>query len=185
MAVEIVYETHSISTDNESGHATGWLDGELSERGRALAVELGDRRRDDGIETIFSSDLGRAVETVRIAFQGCPIPVRLDARLRECNYGDWNGMPLSRFGPAERVRRIAEPYPGGESYRQAVDRMASFLTELARDPAGRRVLIVGHAATRWSLQHLLDGTPLEQLLTEPFEWREGWSYLLPDGWGRD
>jgi 2,3-bisphosphoglycerate-dependent phosphoglycerate mutase len=33
MSVQIVFETHSISTDNERGIATGWLPGRLSEAG--------------------------------------------------------------------------------------------------------------------------------------------------------
>lgn len=28
MAVDLVFETHSISVDNERGIATGWLDGQ-------------------------------------------------------------------------------------------------------------------------------------------------------------
>ncbi len=47
MAIEIVFETHSWSEDNERGVATGWLPGRLSDRGRDLAHELGARRRDD------------------------------------------------------------------------------------------------------------------------------------------
>jgi hypothetical protein len=57
VAVVIVFETHWLTTDNEAGVATGWLDGQLSERGRALALELGWRRRDDGVEAVFASDL--------------------------------------------------------------------------------------------------------------------------------
>jgi hypothetical protein len=34
MTVEIVYETHSVTTDNEAGIATGWLPGQLSDEGR-------------------------------------------------------------------------------------------------------------------------------------------------------
>ena len=184
MPVDIVYETHSISVDNEAGRATGWLDGELSERGRALAKELGTRRRDDGIDAVFTSDLRRAVETVEIAFEGSPIPIHVDARLRECDYGEWNGMPVARLD-AERACRVSQPFPGGESYQQAVDRMAGFLTYLARDHGGQRVLLVGHSATRWALEHLLHGVPLEELVTAPFHWREGWAYVLPDGWSRD
>jgi hypothetical protein len=41
MAVEILYETHAVSTDNEAGVASGWLPGELSPRGRQLATWLG------------------------------------------------------------------------------------------------------------------------------------------------
>jgi broad specificity phosphatase PhoE len=55
VAVAVVFETHSLTTDNEAGVATGWLDGQLSERGRALAKELGRRRRNDGVEAVFAS----------------------------------------------------------------------------------------------------------------------------------
>ncbi|WP_220182978.1 histidine phosphatase family protein [Sphaerisporangium album] len=57
MSVEIVFETHSWSEDNDRGIATGWRHGRLSERGRRLAVELGDRRREDGLTAVFTSDL--------------------------------------------------------------------------------------------------------------------------------
>jgi hypothetical protein len=49
VAIEIVFETHSVTVDNEQGRATGWLPGELSGQGRMLAAELGRHRGDDGI----------------------------------------------------------------------------------------------------------------------------------------
>jgi broad specificity phosphatase PhoE len=180
MAVEIVFETHSVTTDNEAGLATGWLDGQLSERGRALATELGRRRRNDAV-AVFASDLGRAVETVELAFGGSDVPVYLDARLRECDYGAWNGRPVSRL-EGERAQRISRPFPDGESYLQVVARVASFLEELARDRDGTQVLVVGHSATRWALDHLLAGAALNDLVAAPFDWREGWFYELPQGW---
>jgi broad specificity phosphatase PhoE len=176
-SVEIVYETHSISVDNERGVATGWLDGELSEAGRKLALELGARRRDDGIAVVYSSDLGRAVETAELAFGGSGIPIRLDARLRECNYGELNGMPSARL--AEEVpRRIETPYPGGESYRDVAGRVRAFLDDLLPQHDGERVLLVSHAAPRWALQHLLEGVPLAEAATAPFAWQPGWEYVL-------
>lgn len=87
VALELVYETHSMSVDNERGIATGWLPGELSERGRKLAWALGERRRHGGIACVFTSDVRRAVETAEIAFEGSGIEIRQDGRLRECNYG--------------------------------------------------------------------------------------------------
>ena len=44
-------------------------------------------------------------------------------------------------------------------------------------PAGG-LLLIGHTATRWALDHLLDGRTLEQVVTAPFDWREGWEYDL-------
>ena len=177
MTVEIVFETHSISVDNERGLATGWLDGELSERGREAARRLGERRRDDGLEAVFSSDLGRAVETAEIAFGDSGIPIHYDARLRECDYGELNGMPRERL-ERELAWRIDTSYPGGESYRDVVDRMRSFLEGLPGELDGKRIVLVSHAAPRWALHHLLAGTPLEAAVLAPFEWQPGWEYVL-------
>ena len=66
MTVEIVFETHSLSTDNEAGIATGWRQGELSEEGRRLARRLGERRRGERIDAVYASDLRRAVETAEL-----------------------------------------------------------------------------------------------------------------------
>jgi broad specificity phosphatase PhoE len=177
MSVEIVYETHSTSTDNEAGIATGWLDGALSARGRQQARELGARRRDDGIAAVFTSDLGRAVETARIAFSGSGIRVHRDPRLRECDYGEWNGVTVSVI-ECERARRVDEPFPGGESYRQTVERMAEFLEDVSAEFEGKRIMVIGHSATRWALEHLLEGVELERLVAAPFEWQEGWTFVL-------
>jgi broad specificity phosphatase PhoE len=176
MAVEFVYETHSISVDNERGIATGWLPGELSPEGRRLAHALGERRRNDGIDCVFTSDLRRAVETAQIAFDGSGVEIRQDARLRECNYGDLNGAPVGELDP--RLRFIDRPYPGGESYRDCVEKMRSFLGDVASEFDGRRVLVIAHSAQRWALRHLLEGVALEELVDAPFDWQEGWEYVL-------
>jgi broad specificity phosphatase PhoE len=180
MAVDLVYETHSISTDNEAGRATGWAPGELSRRGVELARELGRRRADDGFDLVLSSDLHRAVQTVDIAFAGSAVPRRTDVRLRECNYGELNGAPVEVVH-AHPARRHDEPYPGGQSYRQVADGVRELLDDLRRDHDGQRVLLVGHAATRFALEHLLTGRPLMAAIAAPFAWRPGWEYLLgPD-----
>jgi broad specificity phosphatase PhoE len=186
-----VYETHSISVDNERGIATGWLPGELSDRGRALARQLGERRRDDGLVAIYSSDLRRARQTVDIAFDiafyiafdNATVPVYPDRRLRECDYGELNGAPV---GTIEQVRaaHVEIPFPGGQSYRDVVRQVADLLRDIgdrwgrdADDPP--RVLLVGHAATRFALDHLLAGADLASTVVAPFRWQEGWEYDYP------
>jgi broad specificity phosphatase PhoE len=176
VSVEIVFETHSTTVDNERGIATGWLPGELSETGRGQAKELGARRLADHIAAVFTSDLRRAVETAEIAFGGSGIPVFEDRRLRECNYGELNGMPSERLA-AERARRIEVPYPGGESYRDVVRRVRAFLDDLQLDHNGARVVVIGHSATRWALDHLVLGAALEDVVG-PFDWQKGWEYVL-------
>ena len=174
--VAVVIETHSTSEDNEAGIATGWLPGRLSARGREQAAELGQRRRDDGLDAVFISDLRRAVETAEIAFAGSPLPVAADERLRECDYGELNGTS----GPVrDRLAHIDLPYPGGESWRQAVERVAGFLEELRVERAGDRLLVIGHSATRLALEVVANGRDLGEAVAEPFVWRPGWEYLLP------
>ena len=177
MPTSIVFETHSISEDNERGVATGWLPGRLSPRGRTLSTDLGTRRRDDDLAAVFASDLRRAVETAEIAFAAGPVPILLDWRLRECDYGDRNGMPAAELHP-HKADFLDTPYPNGESWRQAVERVGGFLTDVPTRWSGKRILVVGHVATRWAFDHLLNNIPLERLAAEDFRWQEGWQYHL-------
>lgn len=177
MTVQVVFETHSTSEHNERGVATGWLGGALSANGRVQARELGERRRHDGLTVVIASDLHRAAETAEIAFSDSDVPVLVDWRLRECDYGDLNGMPRPVLD-AVRARHVDKPWPGGESWRQAITRVAGFLDELRRTRDGERVLLIGHVATRWALDHHARGVPLEELVEQPFAWQEGWEYRL-------
>src|SRR4249919_3931613 len=93
--IEIVFETHSTTTDNERWIASGWLDGQLSLAGKRQAKELRERRGNEGLAAVFTSDLGRAVETAQLSFGGLGIPIFHDWRLRECDYGDLNGTPVA------------------------------------------------------------------------------------------
>ena len=173
MSVDIVFETHSTTEDNETGQATGWLPGRLSAAGREQARELGIRRADDGLDTVFTSDLGRALETVEIAFCDSGISLLHDWRLRECDYGALNGGPAVDL---DRPAHIDVPYPSGESWRGAIARVGRFLHDLEPRWADRRVLVIGHTATRWAFDYLIDGVPIEDLVAAPFSWQEGWEY---------
>jgi 2,3-bisphosphoglycerate-dependent phosphoglycerate mutase len=177
VTIDIVFETHSVSEDNETGHATGWLPGRLSTRGRDLAAELGRRRGGDDFAAVFTSDLRRAVETAEVAFGQSDVPILHDWRLRECDYGRCNGMPAAQMHSTRR-EYLDTPYPDGESWRQAVHRVVGVLDDLPSRWSGCRLLIIGHVATRWALDHTVGGVPLEELVHEQFVWREGWHYRL-------
>jgi broad specificity phosphatase PhoE len=176
--VQIVFETHSTTEDNEVGRATGWLPGRLSPVGREQAAELGRRRASDGLAAIFSSDLARSLETAQIAFAGL-VPILVDWRLRECDYGVLNGAPVAEVH-TNRSARLDEPYPGGESWRQATARVARFLSDLPLRWEGRRVLVLGHVATYWGLECALNGAELRLLVQGDFDWQDGWEFLFDD-----
>ena len=178
MGVEIVFETHSLTEDNENGNATGWLPGRLSAIGRENAAALGVRRRNEGLAAVFVSDLDRAVETASIAFSGSDIPILMDWRLRECDYGLLNGAPTQEVH-GDRLAYLEMPYPQGESWTGATDRVGHALADLPTRWSGQRVLIIGHVATRWALERFLNGHDLRDLASKEFAWQEGWEFFLP------
>ena len=104
------------------------------------------------------------------------LPRISDERLRECDYGDLNGtsQPINE----DRTGRIDLLYPSGETWRQAVERVTGFYEELRRERVGERVLVIGHAATRWALEVGVRGRPIEEVVAEEFVWQPGWEYVL-------
>jgi len=68
--------------------------------------------------------------------------------------------------------------PGGESWREAVGRVGRFLADLPLRWGGQRVLVIGHTATRWGLEHHLLGAEPEDLADRDFAWQAGWEYVL-------
>ena len=175
--VEIVFETHSTTTDNERWVASGWLDGQLSPLGRRQAKELGERRADEEIVAVFCSDLGRAVETAQIAFGGRGLPIFHDWRLRECNYGMLNGTAVARL-EVERHEARARPVLGWRELRRRRRARAQLPPGSAAALRGQRIAVIGHSATKWAFDHILEGTPLDELVEGSFRWQPGWLYTL-------
>jgi broad specificity phosphatase PhoE len=175
--MEIVFETHSTSLDNELGVASGHTDVDLSPRGEREAVALGARRRGESLDIVYASDLRRSWRTAEIAFGVSGVAIVRDPRLRECDYGQLTRRPASEI-EVLRERAVAEPFPGGESYTQVVLRMIPWLEEIHSRHV-RRLLVIGHRATHYALEHLLLGTPLLEAVRRPFRWQPGWVYQLP------
>ena len=175
--VNIVFETHSTSTDNEAGLASGWNDPNLSEKGKEQARELGDRRKNDKFAAVFCADMERTYQTASIAFGNDPRLIYCDWRLRECDYGTFNGKPEELVN-SEKPKRIDKPFPGGESYEDCIKRMRSFLEDLKDRFDGHSVLIIGTLVPYYALEHLTKSRDLKQVITEPRPWQPGWEYEL-------
>ena len=162
--IEIWVEGHAQTHHNVAGVASGHFDVELTEDGRAYARSvLRDRYADLTFNRVFTSDTRRAYDTARLMFADRSIPIVQDPRLRECDYGVFEGRPRAEM-EAARVSAIEAPFPEGESYLQVAERMRSFLQQLAADHPNEQVMLVGHAATLWTLEHLLGGRPLGEIV---------------------
>ncbi len=124
---------------------------------------------------VLVSDLRRAAETAEVAFTGTAVPVLHDWRLRECDYGDLNGMPATSVHAA--VSGPHDRYPSGESWAEAVMRVDAVLDDITERWPGSRVLIIGHMSSYWALERRCHGLPLESI-GRPFDWQHGWEYDL-------
>jgi len=173
--MKIYFASHSTSKDNEAKLASGWKDVELSELGIQQSKELNETFKNIKIDLICCSDLKRAIDTVQIAF-GDTIPVIIDKRLRELNYGDFDGKSKDLVGSMKHDA-IKNPFPNGESYEQAIGRTHEFYNELKEKYADKTILVVGHRATQYGLD-TITGKKLEECLTSYFKWQPYWEYNL-------
>ncbi|MFA7252554.1 MAG: histidine phosphatase family protein [Candidatus Paceibacterota bacterium] len=105
----IIFEAHGTTFDNEAHLSSGWNDVALSPLGEKQSKEMGERYMNDHFDVIFVSDLQRAVKSAEIGF-GNKWPIIKDARLRECNYGDYTQYPSAEV-EAEKPKRINVPFP--------------------------------------------------------------------------
>lgn len=176
----VIFETHATSLDNEAGLASGWYDVDLSPTGEQQARELGERRRLTGIDAVFCSDLTRARRTAEIAFGTRGIPLHAEPRLRECHYGDLTRAPAADV-EVRRLDCIDNPFPGGESYTQAVARVQQWLSEKVTSSPSRTVVVIGHRATFYAFEHLLRRIPLRDVIAAPWHWQPGWTYAVTAG----
>ncbi len=156
--------------------SSGHNDVELSPLSMEQSKEMGKRYEHEHFDAIFCSDLQRAYKSGEIAF-GNRFPIIQDKRLRECDYGDLTQKP-SEIVDKEKPLRISSPFPNGESYEDTTARMRGFLEELSQNYDGKKVMIIGHRATQYGLDNLINGVTLEQLVSSHFKWQPGWSYIL-------
>lgn len=178
--VKITYFVHGTTVDNEKEISSGWSDVALSELGVKQSVELKNNIKDKKFDAAFCSDLKRAVDSAKLTFEGV-VPIIPDARLRECNYGKYNGKSSSIVEPMQE-KMVTKRFPDGESYEDVKVRIADFLQFLRKDYDSKSVAIVAHKAPQLALDVLLKSKTWEEAFREDWRktkaWKPGWEYIL-------
>jgi broad specificity phosphatase PhoE len=165
----ILFERHATSEDNERKVASGHLDPPLSPKGRMQAADLGQRYANKLPSVVLCSDLKRSYETAQIAF---PAVRRVQSPLlREWDYGIYNGKPAEEV-EALKADFVREPFPGGESLEEAVERVLGFL-DLQQ---ANLLMFIGHRSGYYALEHRYKQRTLESLVKAPWTWQPGWVY---------
>lgn len=181
MSVRITYFVHGTTVDNEAHISSGWKDVELSPLGVQQSIDLKEQTQDQHFDIVFCSDLQRAHESAKLAWEGI-YEIVPDARLRECNYGELNGASSDIVEPMQEDECIEKSFPGGESYEDVKMRVANFLEFLKANYDGKHVALVGHKAPQLSLEVLLNGKTWKEALATDWRktksWQPGWEYSL-------
>ena len=154
---------HGQTVKNRSDRLQGRADDPLNEQGIAQSEAVGKWFEEQGIrfDVIYSSPLSRAIDTAKIA-AGEDIPVVLDDRLIEMDYGPYEGMDMRNPAP-EIITFFSDfvhnPAPDGmEQLSDVVKRLGTFVEEIREAAAEKNILVSTHAiAMKGALEYL---TPL-------------------------
>ncbi len=138
-------------TDAVGHRLTGRLPGlHLNETGRRQAAGLPDRLARWKIDAIYSSPLERTQETSAPLSERLGLPVTLDIRLAEFDFGRWSGMTIAELEPRHDWQmfckfRSGTRAPGGELIGEVEARMVTALDEFRGKHEGQTVAVFSHA----------------------------------------
>ncbi|MBN1554996.1 MAG: histidine phosphatase family protein [Phycisphaerae bacterium] len=147
---EVVIIRHGQTLWNEQEILQGQADSPLTALGRQQAKCLGDRLASESFGAIYSSDLGRAMETAAVVAQRLKMKVLPDSDLRERNATCFQGLTWAQV--EEKFPDLYKQYwedpsfapPGGETAAQVHDRAIRCIDRLVVRHAGEKILIVTH-----------------------------------------
>ncbi|WP_157683762.1 histidine phosphatase family protein [Microlunatus soli] len=117
---------------------------------------------------IISSDFSRTTETAEILREVTGAgPVRLDRRLRERDFGGFDGGPASAYDQVWARDAEDATAPGVEPTGAVRDRVLSMITDLEREHRGRAIVLVSHGDTSQITQAAFAGLPVHTHRTLP------------------
>ena len=144
---------HGETVFNVEGRWQGQWDSSLTERGVAQARELARALAEEPIAAIYSSDLGRAVDTAAAVARTHQIEVQTDARLREINTGAWTGKGRAEIQaefPGSLEQWATQPasmrLPEGETVLEAQARALAFFHERLPAHGDQTIVVISHGA---------------------------------------
>lgn len=180
--IEIMYYVHGSTLDNENDTATGWDQVSLSVKGIIQTQQTAFQVNSKLFDAIFVSDLVRAIESAHILFADRKYDIKIDQRLRECNYG-----ALTKKANKELVysEHINLPFPNGESLQDVELRMRDFLSELESNNY-RRIAIVSHRVPQLALEVIISNISWKEAISNDWRlcgyWQPGWHYIYNKGY---
>ncbi len=171
---------HGTTTDNLEHKSSGWLPGELSEKGVQQCLVLKNQINIDNIDLVVSSDLKRAIDSADYIFKGKK-EILHDERIRECNYGNLNGLDTSLVKYEDH---IDTPFANGESLKDVENRVKKFCDYLLENYNGKTVALVAHKAPQLALEVITKNINWKEAIAKDWRktksWQPGWIYQIKE-----
>lgn len=143
----------------------------LTERGLIEVRETAEKlQAEEGIVAIIASPLTRTVETATILSEAIGVPVFQDVRLRETDFGVYNEREVAKYFQVyeSAEKRIdASGNDGVESTLSQRGRVENFLSDIAREFAGQKIVLVSHGDTLEQIHGAIVG---EDVLASSLGW---------------
>ncbi|GAO76784.1 histidine phosphatase family protein [Sphingopyxis sp. C-1] len=144
----------------QAGLLMGRTDGASTAEGIAACVA---QASDLGIERLVASDLRRSRDAGAAIAEVVGLPLTVDARWRELDFGEWDGK-AAREVDTDALGRFwndpdGHPPPGGERWSALIARVSAAIADLAPVPT----LVVAHGGSMRAALHSLCGFDQRQL----------------------
>jgi probable phosphoglycerate mutase len=149
---QVFFIRHGQTTWNFEKREMGQLDSPLSEKGEMQANAIAKRLESVSFTALYSSDLGRAMQTAEYISTVTEKDIITDIELRERNMGIFQGytrneieekfpMEWSEYNSSARFDYVI---PNGESQRQRYERSIRVFNRLANKHPSEKIVIVSH-----------------------------------------
>jgi|SRR3989344_2903262 len=140
----IIYLTcHGETEWNKKEILQGHKDSNLTKKGKLSAESKGESLINKKIQIIYSSDLGRCLSTANIINKYTKVKIIKTSKLREMNFGEFNGKQNEIFLKEFDLRNIYKKTPNGESFSDFRKRIIEFLKFLNKKKY-KKVLLITH-----------------------------------------
>ena len=169
--VKILVVRHGFSQSNLDGTFTGHLDAPLTDLGLKQGKLVSDYiYKNYKIDAIYSSDLCRAVSTIKPLAESLNMPIKTSKNLREIYGGVWEGKTIAKIKELyaddyDKWHNYAEDMcpTEGESMREVMQRAKNALLDIARENQGKTVVVATHGGLIKALQGELMGLKVSEL----------------------
>lgn len=149
--MQLILIRHGETDWNKQSRYLGNTDLPLNEKGLQQVAEIASLLKTFQPNVLYSSDLIRANQTARLIEKIFSLPLHTDKRLREINFGLWEGKTYAELSDKERVLSanwFNDPnsitIPGGESWQKFQSRVLAFLQEIIPQHRNEKVIVVSH-----------------------------------------